>query len=84
MYKPRLNDYVKWNKGVEGWVYFVDQDYITIETMVVPKDPINVEHCSIHKNHRLLVICYKGQWNELNQIGYRIDKYSETIIPKEV
>lgn len=84
MYKPRLNDYVKWTKGVEGWVYFLDQDYITIETMVIPKDQINIEHCSLHKNHRLLVICYKGQWNELNPVGYRTDKYSDTIIYKEI
>ncbi len=34
-YIPKINDYVKWNKnGIihEGWVYFVDSAYITIET----------------------------------------------------
>lgn len=82
-YNPRLNDYVQWTKGVEGWVYFVDKEYITIETSVIPKDPINIEHCSLHKNNRLLVLCYKDQWNELIQVGYRTDKYSETIIRKE-
>ena len=33
-YVPKLNDYVKWNKGkfsVEGWIYFMDQSYLTIE-----------------------------------------------------
>lgn len=80
MYKPRLNDYVRWTKGVEGWVYFLDSEYITIETMVVPKDPNDLHHCSLHKNNRLLVICYKEQWNELNHVGYRKDKYSESII----
>jgi hypothetical protein len=30
-YEPQVNDFVKWNKGVEGWVYFKCEDYITIE-----------------------------------------------------
>lgn len=82
MYKPSLNDYVMWTKGIEGWVYFVDNDYITIETRVVPKDPENYRACSLHRNERLLVICYKDQWNELKYTGYREDKYSETIVQK--
>lgn len=83
MYKPKVNDYVKWVKGVEGWVYFFDQEYITIETQVIPKNPINIQHCHLHKNTHLLVLCYREQWKELDYIGYRTDKYSETIIPKE-
>jgi hypothetical protein len=81
-YSPRLNDYVEWKNNVKGWVYFVDQEYITIETQVIPKDPINIEHCSLHKNNRLLVVCYKEQWKELQPVGYRTDKYSEDIIKK--
>jgi hypothetical protein len=83
MYKPRLNDYVQWTKGVEGWVYFVDKEYITIETNVSPKDEQNVQACSLHKNNRLLVLCFSSQWNELNHVGHRTDKYSETIIPNQ-
>jgi hypothetical protein len=79
-YSPRLNDYVQWKKGVEGWVYFVDKEYITIETNVRPKDQFNVQACSIHKNERLLVLCYKEQWNELTYVGHRVDQYSTTII----
>ena len=34
-YIPKVNDYVVWDKGRhnndEGWVYFVDKEYITIE-----------------------------------------------------
>lgn len=81
-YSPRLNDYVTWKKGVEGWVYFVDKEYITIETSVTPKDEEDLVHSPFHKNTRLLVICYKNQWNELNVIGYREDKYSETILSR--
>lgn len=80
MYKPRLNDYVKWKKDIEGWVYFVDKEYITIETNVTPKDDENLRYSPFHKNNRLLVVCYQEQWSELNVIGYRENKYSETIL----
>ena len=41
-YKPKVNDYVKW-KDLEGWVYFYDDSYITIEIAVKDKA------CSIGK-----------------------------------
>ena len=83
MYKPRLNDYVKWKKGIEGWVYFVDKKYITIETNVTPKDDEDLKHSPFHKNKRLLVVCYQDQWEELIYQGYRENKYSETILSRE-
>lgn len=82
MYSPRLNDYVKWKKGIEGWVYFVDQQYITIETNVTPKDQEDLRHSPLHRNKRLLVLCYKEQWGELKQVGYRENKYSEEILSR--
>ena len=36
-YTPKLNDYVKWTNShtdIEGWVYFVDSAYCTIEISV--------------------------------------------------
>jgi hypothetical protein len=36
-YTPKVNDYVKW-KNLEGWVYFRDDEYITIEN--APKELI--------------------------------------------
>ena len=69
--QPQVNDYVKWKKDVEGWIYFVDKEYITIEYSVRPKDKVNLECCPIHKNDRLLVICYKEQWKELKYIKSR-------------
>ena len=80
MYKPRLNDYVQWTKGVKGWIYFVDSDYVTIETNVFPKDEQNIQACSLHRNNRVLVLCFKEQWKELSHIGYRVNKYSEEIV----
>ena len=39
-YEPQVNDYVIWDKGQygtdEGWVYFKDDEYITIETGLDP------------------------------------------------
>lgn len=72
-YRPKLNDYVIWNGHtiLEGWVYFVDKEYITIETQVIPKDEENYRDCSIHRNHRTLVVCYPHQWNELTYVKSR-------------
>ena len=76
-YEPQVNDYVEWTKGVEGWVYFKDKEYITIEYNVRPKDEVNLECCPIHRNERLLVICYHNQWKELKYIKTRQSIYEE-------
>lgn len=70
-YHPKVNDYVKWKKGVEGWVYFRDDEYITIEISVRPKDELNYQCCSLHRNERALVVCYHSQWEELEYITSR-------------
>jgi hypothetical protein len=76
-YIPQVNDYVKWNngKGIEGWVYFKCNDYITIEKLVRLKDSENYEACCLHENERLLVLCYSSQWNELEYIKSRETVY---------
>lgn len=81
-YEPKFNDYVKWNngKGVEGWVYFTDKEYITIEALVRPKDDTNYQCCSIHRNDRLLVVCYKEQWGELEYVKTRESVYENVEI----
>lgn len=80
MYVPSVNDYVVWDKqkGVEGWVYFKDDEYITIEVCVRPKDCINYEACSLHRNERLLVLCYHNQWEQLTYVRSRESIYEET------
>ena len=80
MYEPQVNDYVIWDQGknIEGWVYFKDETYITIEVCVRPKDCINYEACSIHRNERLLVLCYHNQWKELVYVRSRDSVYEET------
>ena len=77
MYDPQVNDYVKWEKGIEGWVYFKDKRYITIEVNVRPKDNENYEACSLHANERLLVLCYHEQWKELEYVKSRKSIYEE-------
>ena len=78
-YNPQVNDYVLWNNGkrVEGWVYFKGDDYITIEVNVRPKDYDNYRACCLHRNDRLLVICYKNQWKELEYVKSRESVYEE-------
>lgn len=76
-YEPKVNDYVKWSKGIEGWVYFKDTEYLTIESCVKPKDHVNYKACSLHRNDRLLVLCYKSDWNQLEYVKSRKSVYSE-------
>ena len=76
-YEPQVNDYVKWKNGIEGWVYFKDKEYITIEHSVRPKDEINLECCPIHKNNRSLVVCYPDQWKELEYVTSRESAYEK-------
>jgi hypothetical protein len=74
-YDPKVNDYVKWTRGVEGWVYFKHEEYITIETTVWEKSKENYECCPMHRNDRVLVLCYNCQWNELVYVKSRKSVY---------
>jgi len=76
-YEPQVNHYVKWTKGVDGWIYFKCEEYVTIEYNVRPKDEVNLDCCPIHKNERLLVICYKNQWYQLEYVKSRESVYEE-------
>lgn len=80
-YEPKVNDYVKWHKkkhSLEGWVYFTDNDYITIEVNVRPKTCENYQACCLHQNERLLVLCYNNQWSELEYVRSR-ESINETV-----
>lgn len=77
MYDPKVNDYVSWKSHIEGWVYFKCKEYITIEVSVKPKDNQNYVDCRLHRNERLLVLCYHNQWNELTYIRSRTSVYEE-------
>jgi len=69
-YQPKVNDYVKW-KDLEGWIYFVDKEYITIEIMVREKSQESYKDCVLHRNERCLVLCFPENWNELEYVKSR-------------
>ena len=79
-YTPKLNDYVKWKNShtdIEGWVYFKDSEYITIEIGVRCKDEEDIVNCPIHHKTHCLVVCYPQYWKELTYVKSRTDKYDE-------
>jgi hypothetical protein len=71
MYQPKINDYVTWKDGIEGWVYFQDSNYITLEIYTRPKNPEDYQISKIHANNRVLMLCYQHQWNELTFVKSR-------------
>ena len=81
MYKPKVNDYVKWTDGLgqvlEGWVYFVSPQYITVEIGVKCKDDENIQHCPIHEKTHCLVLCFPEQWNQLEYVKSRLSKHCD-------
>ena len=72
---PKIDDYVRWNtsNGLvhEGWVYFVGDEYITIEIGV--KDKPNCEYTKQEKHKKIhtLLVCYNWYWHELEYIKTR-------------
>ena len=70
-YSPRVDDYVKWHQNNltdEGWIYFVGDEYLTIEVSVKDKPD---ELVNMHKKVHCLVVCYKWDWSELEYITNR-------------
>ena len=79
-YEPSVDDYVRWNKeqhSVEGWVYYKDSEYITIEIGVRCKDEENVVACPMHEKTHTLVLCFPEYYHQLQYIKTRANKYDE-------
>ena len=74
-YTPQIDDYVVWNRSSgrkdEGWVYFVDDDYITIETGIKDKPHCEYSKEQKHKKIHTLVVCHTWYWNQLEYIKNR-------------
>ena len=66
-YVPIVDDYVQW-RNVEGWVYYVGEEYITIEIAVKDK-PDN--HVTFHRKIHCNVVCPCWNWDELKYITNR-------------
>lgn len=77
-YTPQVDDYVKWTDSLgritEGWVYFVDIDYITIEIGVKDKPYCQYTKEEKHKKIHCLILCFVEKWNELEYITNRRDE----------
>ena len=80
-YIPKVNDYVVWDQGEygynEGWVYFADKEYITIEVGVKTRPQCQYTNGKkpLHKMIHTLLLCFPYQWNELKYIKSRESKY---------
>jgi len=74
-YIPQIDDYVIWTRtgGVitQGWVYFVDSEYITIETGVKDKPNCEYTRHEKHKKIHILVVCHPCFWNQLEYVKNR-------------
>ena len=94
-YKPKVNDYVIWERhGLkdEGWVYFVSQEtedkrgftktsrYLTIETGIRRKPECQYDKNNPHKYVHVLLLCYENQWKELRFVKKRKSKYDDSIV----
>jgi len=69
-YKPRLDDYVQY-RNIEGWIYFVCPEYITIEIGTKDKTEKQLKTGTHHRKDHILVLCYSQYWNELKYIRSR-------------
>ena len=74
-YTPQIDDYVVWTRTggmiTEGWVYFVDEEYITIETGVKDKPICEYTREEKHKKIHILVVCHPRFYNQLQYIKNR-------------
>lgn len=71
MYNIKENDYVVWEQQkVEGWIYHVGTDYVTIEVSTSP-----MSNPSLHQKYHVLVLCYRNQIDQLIKIKERKSKY---------
>ena len=73
-YIPKVNDYVQW-KSNEGWVYFVDEAYITIEIGTKHKGYDQLINGTRHQKDHILLVCPNYQWKELKYIKRRESVY---------
>ena len=70
-YIPQVDDYVRWKTDhitAEGWVYFYDDMYITIETGIRPKPNCQYTKNERHKYIHTLLLCFTESPDCANRI----------------
>jgi hypothetical protein len=73
-YVPKLHDYVRWHhhKTIhEGWIYFFDEKYVSIEIDVKEK-PCGLTN-NLHKKNHVLLVCHNWNWHQLEYVKCRKD-----------
>jgi len=75
MYSPQVDDYVKWTTTLdnvhEGWIYFVDREYITIELSVKDKSEESYKDSPLHRKIHSLLVCQHYYWDQLEYVKHR-------------
>ena len=75
MYSPQVDDYVKWTTAFgnvhEGWIYFADREYITIELSVKDKSEESYKDSPLHRKIHSLLVCQHYYWNQLEYVKHR-------------
>ena len=69
-YVPQVDHYVR-HKHLEGWIYFIDKEYLTLEIMVRKKSEESYNDATFHKNERCLVLVYTEDWKDLKYVKKR-------------
>ena len=69
-YVPQVDHYVR-HKHLEGWIYFIDREYLTLEIMVRKKSEESYNDARFHRNERCLVLVYPEDWKHLEFIKKR-------------
>lgn len=69
-YIPEVDHYVR-HKHLEGWIYFIDKEYLTLEIMVRKKSEESYNDAMFHRNERCLVLVYTEDWKDLEFIKKR-------------
>ena len=70
VYVPEVDHYVR-HKGMEGWIYFVDKEYLTLEILVRKKSEESYNDAMFHRNERCLVVVYPEDWKDLKYVKRR-------------
>ena len=74
LYTPQLNDYVKWKvklgQDPEGWVYFVSDQYITIEISTKPRPDCDLTTWR-HKRVHTCILCFPHDYKDLTYVTTR-------------
>ena len=79
-YQPKIDDYVKW-RNVEGWVYYLDDEHLTIEISVKPKADNLVP---MHKKHHCLIVVNNYNYDELVYVNSRRYKNATNLDDMEI